>query len=340
MAAISKRGDTWRAQIRRTGHKSMSDTFPTKAQAVAWARKIEAEMDAKRFKDARGLANITLKEAIERYEEEMSVEHAFGRNKAAVLKTWKAKHGDKTLAELDDDYLIGFVRDRRKGGASGITIGIDLTYLGNVLKTAKELWKLPVTVEAIQAARAYMAHVKISTKGQERRRRPTSEEITALCDYFDTKSTLPMRDIVHFAIATAMRAEEITMLRWVDLNEADKTITIRDRKHPRQKLGNDQEVPLLGDAFAIVQRQPRPENPTGECRIFPVKAATISTIFPRATKALKIDDLHFHDFRHEGVSRLFEQGYQIQEVALVSGHSDWKMLARYTQIKAKDLHRP
>jgi hypothetical protein len=39
------------------------------------------------------------------------------------------------------------------------------------------------------------------------------------------------------------------------------------------------------------------------------------------------------------VSRLSEQGYQIQEVALVSGHRDWKMLARYTQIKAKDLHR-
>lgn len=296
-------------------------------------------MDAKRFKDARGLANLTLKALVERYEEEIGAEHAFGKNKAAVLKMWKNQHGDKTLDELTDEYLTKFVRERRKSGAGGVTISIDLTYLAGVLKTAKELWKLPVSLDAVQSARANMTHLKISTRSTERTRRPSAAEISDLCNYFDKRSTLPMRDLVHFAVASAMRLEEITRLRWVDLNDADRTIIIRDRKHPRQKKGNDQEVPLLGDGFEIVQRQPRPENPTPECRIFPVKATTVSTIFPRATKALKIEDLHFHDFRHEGVSRLFEQGYQIQEVALVSGHRDWKMLARYTQIKAKDLHR-
>jgi integrase len=137
-----------------------------------------------------------------------------------------------------------------------------------------------------------------------------------------------------------MRVEEITLLRWSDLNIKDRTIIIRNRKHPRQKEGNDQEVPLLGKAFEIIQRQPRPDQLTRDARIFPVKVDTITTIFPRAKKALGIHDLHFHDLRHEGVSRLFELGFQIQEVALVSGHRDWKMLARYTQIKAKDLHRP
>ena len=297
-------------------------------------------MDAKRFKDARGLANLTLKALVQRYEEEIGAEHPFGKNKAAVLRMWKNQHGDKTLDDLTDEYLTKFVRDRRKGGAGGVTISIDLTYLAGVLKTAKELWKLPVTLDAVQAARANMSHLKISTRSTERTRRPTTAEISDLCNYFDERSNLPMRDLVHFAVASAMRLEEITRLRWVDLNETDRTIIIRDRKHPRQKKGNDQEVPLLGEAFEIVLRQPRPEKPTAECRIFPIKAATVSTIFPRAAKALKIDNLHFHDFRHEGVSRLFEQGYQIQEVALVSGHRDWKMLARYTQIKAKDLHRP
>jgi integrase len=339
MASILKIGDTWRAQIRRKGHKSMSETFPTKAQAVAWSRGVEAEMDARRFKDVRGLANLTLKVLIGRYREEIGAEHPFGKNKTAVLNMWEREHGDKTVDEITDDYLTKFVRDRRKGGAGGVTISIDLTYLGGVFKTAKELWKLPVSLEPIEAARANMAHLKISTRSEERRRRPTDKEISDLCDYLDKHSTLPMRDLIHFAIESAMRIEEITMLRWVDLNEADRTIMIRDRKHPRQKKGNDQEVPLLGKTFGIVQRQPRPGTLTPECRIFPVKAETVSTIFPRAKKALGIEDLHFHDLRHEGVSRLFEQGYQIQEVALVSGHRDWKMLARYTQIKAKDLHR-
>lgn len=143
-----------------------------------------------------------------------------------------------------------------------------------------------------------------------------------------------MRDIIQFAVATAMRLDEIMRLRWEDLNKDHKTITIRDRKHPNQKEGNDQEVPLLGDSFDIAMRQPDTHT-----RIFPCNGNTISSIFPPACQALGIVDLRFHDMRHEGVSRLFERGFRIEQVSLVSGHRDWKMLQRYTQLKAVDLHR-
>ena len=53
---------------------------------------------------------------------------------------------------------------------------------------------------------------------------------------------------------------------------------------------------------------------------------------------LKIEDLHFHDLRHEGTSRLFEAGFSIEQVALVTGHKDWKMLRRYTHLKPEHLH--
>jgi integrase len=339
MATFLKRGETWRAQIRRKGHKAVTATFSTKAQAQAWARKVEAEMDARRFDDTRGLANITLKELIDWYFDEIGATHPFGKNKTAVLRMWQRDHGDVSVAEITSDYLTTLVRKRYKAGASGVTIAIDLTYLGGVFRSARDLRKIPLNLEAITSARANMAHLKISTKSKERARRPTEKEISDLCDYLDKRSKLPMRDIIHFAIESAMRVDEICRLRWVDLNEADRTIVIRDRKHPRQKQGNDQEVPLLGKAFDIIQRQPKPMTITADSKIFPVKVNTITTIFPRAKNALGIEDLHFHDLRHEGVSRLFEQGYQIQEVALVSGHRDWKMLARYTQIRAKDLHR-
>lgn len=343
MASIIKIGDSWRAQIRRKGHKAMTETFPNKALAVKWARQIEAEMDARKFKDVRGLENITLKELIERYEGEIGGQKPFGKNKAAVLNSWKRDHGSTTIADVTDDFLTNFVRDRRKGQngkpISGVTIGIDLTYLAGVFKTAAQLWKLPVSQEPFQTARANMGHLKISTKSKERKRRPTEKELADLCDYLDNHSALPMRDIINFAVESAMRIDEITQLRWVDLNRGDRTILIRDRKHPLEKEGNDQVVPLLGKTFDIVCRQPAPTAVTDECRIFPVRTDTVTTIFPRAKAALGIADLKFHDLRHEGVSRLFEQGYSIPEVALVSGHRDWKMLMRYTQIRAKDLHR-
>jgi site-specific recombinase XerD len=42
--------------------------------------------------------------------------------------------------------------------------------------------------------------------------------------------------------------------------------------------------------------------------------------------------------RHEGTSRLFEAGFSIEQVALITGHKDWKMLRRYTHLKPETLH--
>lgn len=337
MASIRKREGSWVADIRRTGHKSVSKSFPTKSLASEWARKIESDMDAKQYQDGRSLNSITFGDLIDKYTREIGAVRPFGLTKAAVLKNVNAALGALPLSSLTADRLSKYVEARRAAGAGGVTVAIDLTYIGGVLKTASAIWKIPVDQTAVSDARARLAHMGVSTKSKERTRRPTLDEIEKLCNHFDDKGSrqkIPMSDLIRFAIASAMRLGEIIGLKWADLNETDRTIIIRNRKHPTEKAGNDQEVPLLGEAFEIVMRQLR----HGE-RIFPITNGTVSSIFPRARRVLKIDDLTFHDFRHEGVSRLFEQGYSIEQVALVSGHRDWKMLARYTQIKAKDLHR-
>jgi integrase len=156
-----------------------------------------------------------------------------------------------------------------------------------------------------------------------------------------------MADVVRFAVCTAMRLSEITSLRWDGLNEEARTVLIRDRKHPRQKKGNDQVVPLLRgpvriagtvvDPMDVVSAQRRRVD-RDEDRVFPYEPDSVSTAFTRAVEALGIEDLHFHDLRHDGVSRLFEAGLRIEQVALVSGHRDWTMLRRYTNLRGADLH--
>lgn len=338
MASIQKRGTSWFAQIRRAGHKSVSKSFPTKSLANEWARKIESEMDALSFRDVRGLNSITFGDLIDRYRLEMETVRPFGKNKLGVLKFLKAALGVVPLADLTAERLNKFVAERRASGAGGVTVNIDLIYIAGILKTARHIWKYPVDPAIVVETRAYLNHLGVSTRSKERTRRPTTEEIEQLKSHFAAKprSQIPMPDVIDFAVATAMRLGEIVRIRWEDLNEQDRTVVIRDRKHPQEKLGNDQEVPLLSVAFDIVKRQPRV---AGEPRIFPLVGTTITTNFHRATRRLGIEDLVFHDLRHEGVSRLFEAGYTIEQVALVSGHRDWKMLARYTQIKAKDLHK-
>lgn len=157
----------------------------------------------------------------------------------------------------------------------------------------------------------------------------------------------PMADILDMALELALRQEEICTLRWSDLvgTNDEKMIWVRNRKHNDEKVGNDWLIPLLGRSWEIIQRQRRiPPAQAAKLGIdadliFPYKPATIGSVFRKMVKKIGITDLTFHDSRHEGISRLFEQGYQIQEVALISGHRDWASLKIYAQIKPKDLHK-
>jgi integrase len=63
----------------------------------------------------------------------------------------------------------------------------------------------------------------------------------------------------------------------------------------------------------------------------------ISKAFHDLCIDLKIDDLRFHDLRHEATSRLFERGLTIMEVASITGHKTLQMLKRYTHPRADDL---
>ena len=74
--------------------------------------------------------------------------------------------------------------------------------------------------------------------------------------------------------------------------------------------------------------------------IFPVQGDSWSSLFPRACDELEIVDLRLYDLRHEAISRLVEsRKYSIPEMMLITGHKDPKQLMRYTQLRAKDLHR-
>ena len=64
---------------------------------------------------------------------------------------------------------------------------------------------------------------------------------------------------------------------------------------------------------------------------------SVTQAFNRACKRLGISDLRIHDLRHEATSRFFERGFSIPEVALITGHSDWASLKRYTQLRPQDL---
>jgi hypothetical protein len=67
MASITKRGDFWRAQVRRIGYPDVSSTFDTRTEAEAWAQDVEAQMTRGQYRPLGDAPTTTLHEALDRY---------------------------------------------------------------------------------------------------------------------------------------------------------------------------------------------------------------------------------------------------------------------------------
>lgn len=344
MATINKLASgKWRVQVRCKGHY-LSTSFLLHKDAEMWARRIEREIDlgqkpAPKHKD--GIKTVS--ELIDLHIADMvEVGKAIGRSKGFSLNLLRSRLGKVNLADLSRELVIKFGKQRAEDGAGPVTVGIDIGYIRTLLVHGAAVHGLPYSPEPVELGRVALARLGLVGKGNERDRRPTDEEIEAIIGYFEGNNyqVIPVDRMIRFAIATAMRLGEICSITWEDLNDRNRTLLLRDRKDPRHKQGNHMRIPLLDasgyDACAIVESQR--SVTAGRGRIFPYNGRSAGTAFRRACQELGIEDLHFHDLRHEGTSRLFEAGFTIEQVAMVTGHKDWKMLRRYTHLRPEQLH--
>jgi integrase len=335
---LQMKNGKFRMLVRQAG-VTRCKTFVTKAAATKWAREIEREIDQLKSVGFLQPKGLTFGDMVDRYIREVYPNKPWGRSKAADLARLKLELGQIPVANLTHEKILSVFVGMNRAGAGGVTISSRAGYLIAVLETARDVWRLNVPVEAARSARKALATIGLIRKSRCRERRVTDSEIQRIVDHLGRKvTTAPLADVIWFSVASAMRISETCRLEWRDLNEIDRTIRIRDRKHPTAKIGNHQIVPLLEDvaghnAYDLIKKQPKRGK-----RIFRLNPKTVGTYFTKAVQQLKIEDLHLHDLRHEAISRLFESGYSIQQVSVVSGHRDWSMLKRYTHLRAVDLH--
>lgn len=349
MASIFRRAGRWRAQVRRDG-VAVSETFETKTQAQRWARDREVELD--RAVSTPAPLRTSYAELSDIYERTLRG-RPVSATKIQTMRRLKEAFGKRRVAELTKRVFLDYAQRRENEGAGPPMLMTEFVYLGVVLRYGGAAADADEATAAalvhLAGARMVLAHAKRLGPGKQRDRRPTDAELAALAAYFHEHPRLsaPMWDLCLFAIASAMRVGEIVRLRWEDLDEENRLIFVRDRKDPKKKAGNDMQVPLLAgpfrwegtvvDPLSIILRQRTASLRRG--LIFPFVAKTVSVTFERATAGCGIDDLTFHDLRHDAISRLFEAGYRIEEVAIVSGHKSWKNLQRYTHLRPQSLHR-
>lgn len=316
-----------------------SQSFDRKQVARAWMTRREAELAQPGALDSASRKAVPLKKIIERYLEEYERIRPLGKTKRATLsaisETWL---GEVLDSELTSQKLVEYAQwriSKEGGGVQAQTVGNDLSHLGAVMGVARPAWGYEVDPVAMSDARKVLRKLGMVSRSRERDRRPSKDELDKLLScFFELQDRRPsaihMPKVIAFAIFSTRRQEEITRIRWEDLDEQRQAVLVRDMKNPGQKIGNDVWCHLPDEAWNILQSMPK------SCReIFPYCSDSISASFTRTCKFLEIKDLHFHDLRHDGVSRLFEMDWDIPRVASVSGHRDWNSMRRYTHLNGR-----
>lgn len=319
------------AQIRlKDGGKIIyteSQTFDRKPTAQAWLKRRETELA-----EPGALTKPTdplLKDVIDQYNLEKNKEH--GKTKTQVLNTIKAADiGALRCSEVTSQVLVKFAQSI---DAQPSTRGNYMSHLAAVFSVARPAWGYPLDKQAIDDARVVLDKMGLIGRSKQRTRRPTLDELDRLMKHYTVaehkrKDCIPMTRIIAFAIFSTRRQEEITRMVGKDLDKANLEVVVRDMKNPGEKIGNDVTTTLTPEALQLIELQPETQE-----RIWPYNSDSISTSFTRACAFLGIEDLHFHDLRHDGISRLFEMGWSIPRVACVSGHRSWSSLKRYTHLR-------
>lgn len=321
---IRNRGSSYQVVIRKRGFTPVYKSFGNKSQAKKELRKIEDAMDEETWVDIYEQRSTLISSLIKRYIHETSVHKPISGSKQATLLASAARFEGVSVYDLDPEQMFKYGVERREL-VSPHTLNLELTYMIQVVDTARTLWGVKLDSNPIAAAKSVMAQFDLVGGSKQRNRRLLHGELSLLTKEAGDHWIRPM---IELAVHTCMREAEIHRMKWEDLNFDASTILIKKRKGK----GKDMVIPMFKRAREVLLREYKVSKRAGNLWDKPEKAASISDKFAKVRKKLSIDDLTFHDLRHEGISRLFDEGMDIQQVAAVSGHSDWKQLARYTQL--------
>lgn len=318
-----------------------SKTFGKLALAKTWGTRRAAELEEHGVPSDSDASQITVRQLLMKYINDPDLGGKAGRTKNYVLNMLvDCDIAQIKLADLSVNDVVEHGRLRAGAGAGPATVSHDLSYLSSVLASAKPIFGIEYTANPVAEARVLLVNMGVVGKSQRRSRRPVGDELERLEEGLRARqdhrsAAIPFIDILNFSILSCMRIGEVCRIRWDDIDEKQKAVLVRDRKDPRKKDGNHMMVPLLGNAWGIVQRQPKKSE-----LIFPYNAKSVTAGFQRVRSALGIEDLRYHDLRREGASRLFEAGFSIEEVAQVTGHRSLNVLWQvYRELYPKSLHQ-
>ena len=310
MATIRRRNNKWQVQVRIRNYGATSKTFINKKDALQWGREKEIELQRSLIKYKRQKFPVT-KELIKKYIDNISIKkRGYEFEKYCFNNFLRTSLSNLPVNQVSTQHLCEY-RDYRLKNVKASTFLRELNLIRHFFNILKKEWGYEVDNPCNNLTKPKVF--------QKRERRLSEYEYNFLVRGNYPQTTL--RNIIEIAVETGMRRGEI-------LNIKKEHIKNRTLLIPITKNGHKRIIPLTNRAFYILNNNNLP---------FALSANALRLAWERLKKKGLITNLHFHDLRHEAISRFFEKGLSIAEVALISGHKDIKMLFGYTHLRPESI---
>ncbi len=333
MARIEKRSlkdgsARYKAIIRRKGIPMKTKTFRTRAQASAWAKRVEVKILDHRALPTWEAENRTVGELIDRYLEEVLPRKPRSQYEQTYqLRWWKEQIGSVPLAAVTP-ALVAQHKSRLAGGTTRRgakrqpgTVNRYLAALSHAFTVASREWEW---VDANPVRR--VAKLK-EPRGRERFL--SDEERRRLLEVCQQSSDSRLCPLVVLALSTGARQGELLSLKWSDTDLERGVAIVRQTKNDEIRA-----LHIVGLARQALQELGKVRridtdlvfaNASGKAN-FPKKP------WQRAVEAAQIEGCRFHDLRHSAASYLAMSGATLAEIAEVLGHKTLAMVKRYAHL--------
>lgn len=321
-AQLTQLETAFQLRVRRKGMAPQFITFDTPDQAEQARLHIEANLSVSIVRDYASAARWTLRELMQRYLVEVVPGH-----KGADVETNRLQRlmrdepfVDKKLAALATVDLQDFIAERLADVAPA-TVDRDLDLISQVLRYADDVWKIAPVESPFKGLRRPRYF-------NERDRRLSADEEGQLLAAARADENPYVEPAIVLALETAMRRSELLSLTAADIDVERRAARLRVTKN-----GRPRRVPLTTRALQVLAALAA-EAGDADSHLLPLTANALKiAFFRRVLPASGVADFHFHDLRHEAISRLAESGrFQLLQLQAISGHRDPRMVQRYAHL--------
>lgn len=343
----------WRAQVRRTGFRSRSKSFSTKAEAVRWKRKVDGEMDRGLDQDLGKMRKDTIEDLLDRFlleEVHLRKGERWDRTRIAY---WKA-NADFVKRRLDQ-HLVEALRKyftERQAEVSSATVCRDMNLLSGIFKLAMKKWGLPLASNPVRA----LQRPAVKSKGPGRLW--TSGELEQLkakaleLGYGEGGRLKTTHDYivpaVELSLESAMRIGEVCSIEAKDIDFERQVLMLDEtkngdwRKVPLSTRAVEILRPLVAAAQERLKQFPERELALGSkarlaSLVVPMSSDTLGLRYRQLRAAAGIKGLRFHDTRHTAATHASKKLSNILELSSFTGHRSLQSLKRYYHADATDI---